>query len=287
MANIDFKAADATTKYQKATGAGTNLDPFIVEHLETNSAALKTALEIIDNFISGARGLVTEDNSAAIKTAVEIIDNIVAGTEAQVDVITSALPTGAATAANQSTANTALAAIQTAAEIIDNFISGARGLVTEDNSSAIKTAVEILDNIVSGSEAQVDVLTQPARDRLTDNVGAALQTDIILNDTTALTPKFAVIDAATSGDNTLIAAVAGKKIRVLAGLLVAAGTVTVRFESGAAGTALTGQMSLVANTGFQIPFVPVGNFETAVTTLLNLELSAAISVDGWLVYVEV
>src|SRR3970040_14013 len=130
MANIDFKATDATTKYQKATGAGTNLDPFIVEHLETNSAALKTALEIIDNFISGARGL-----------------------------------------------------------------------VTEDNSSAIKTAVEILDNIVSGSEAQVDVLTQPARDRLTDNVGAALQTDIILNDTTALTPKFAVIDAATSGDN--------------------------------------------------------------------------------------
>ena len=103
----------------------------------------------------------------------------------------------------------------------------------------------------------------------------------------ALTPKFAAIDAATSGDNTLVAAVASKKIRVLALFLVAAGTVNVRLESGAGGTALTGQMNLVANTGFVLPFNPAGWFETAVNTLLNLELSAAISVDGALTYVEV
>lgn len=34
-------------------------------------ASIKTAVELIDNFISGNRGLVTEDNSADIKTAVE------------------------------------------------------------------------------------------------------------------------------------------------------------------------------------------------------------------------
>ena len=33
---------------------------------EASAAAIKTAVEVIDNFISGARGLVTEDNSAAI-----------------------------------------------------------------------------------------------------------------------------------------------------------------------------------------------------------------------------
>lgn len=60
---------------------------------ETNSAAIKTAVELIDNFISGARGLVTEDNSAAIKAAVETIDNAIAGTEMQVDVVAS-LPAG-------------------------------------------------------------------------------------------------------------------------------------------------------------------------------------------------
>lgn len=104
---------------------------------------------------------------------------------------------------------------------------------------------------------------------------------------TAMTPKFAIIDAATSGDNTLVAAVASKKIRVLSLYLVAAGSVNVRFESGAGGTALSGQMNLVVNTGFVLPFNPLGWFETASNTLLNLELSGAVSVDGGLVYVEV
>jgi hypothetical protein len=53
-----------------------------------------------------------------------------------VKVTESALPTGAATSAAQTTAQTAL--------------------------DAIKTAVEILDNTVSGSEQQVDVVTVPA-----------------------------------------------------------------------------------------------------------------------------
>lgn len=104
---------------------------------------------------------------------------------------------------------------------------------------------------------------------------------------TVVTPKFAVIDAATSGDNTLVAAVTGKKVRVVAAFLVAAGAVNVRFESGAGGTALTGQINLVANTGFVLPYNPAGWFETGSSALLNLELSAAISVDGSLVYIEV
>lgn len=99
--------------------------------------------------------------------------------------------------------------------------------------------------------------------------------------------KYAVIDDATSGDNTLVAAVASRKIRVLALFMVSAGTVNARFEDGAAGTALTGQMNLVANSGFTLPFNPAGWFETSVNTLLNLELSAAVSVDGSITYIEV
>lgn len=133
----------------------------------------------------------------------------------------------------------------------------------------------------------VDVTRLPASARTTDSVAAALQTDAIMSNLTALTPKFVIIDHNTSGDNTILAAVTSKKIRVLALFLVSAGTVTVRFESGAGGPALTGQMNLVANTGFVLPFNPVGWFETASNTLLNLELSGAVSVDGSLVYVEV
>jgi len=118
-------------------------------------------------------------------------------------------------------------------------------------------------------------------------VQASIETSQMTVAGTVVAPKYAIIDAATSGDNTLVAANATKKLRVLAGFLVAAGTVNARFEGGAGGTALTGQMNLVANTGFVLPFNPAGWFETATNTLLNLELSAAISVDGSLTYIEV
>lgn len=99
--------------------------------------------------------------------------------------------------------------------------------------------------------------------------------------------KRAVIDHATSGNNTLVAAVAGKIIRVYQVVLISAGTVTVRFESAADGTALTGQLSLAVNVGFSSGFCPVGHFETLSGQLLNLELSGNVSVDGWLVYAEI
>lgn len=103
----------------------------------------------------------------------------------------------------------------------------------------------------------------------------------------ALTPKWAVIDHAATPDNTIVAAVAGKRIRVLSLFFVAAAAVTVRFESAAGGTALTGQMQLGANGILVLPFNPGGWFETVAGELLNMELSGAISVDGTLQYAEV
>jgi hypothetical protein len=100
--------------------------------------------------------------------------------------------------------------------------------------------------------------------------------------------KSAVIDNAASGDNTLVAAVTGKRIRVLAMIAVMTGTaVTIRFESGAGGTALTGQMQPTSGGGFVLPYNPIGWFETAASELLNMELSGAQSVDGVLRYVEI
>lgn len=99
--------------------------------------------------------------------------------------------------------------------------------------------------------------------------------------------KRAAIAASSSGDNTIVAAVAGKKIRVLSFALVCASAVTVRFEDGAGGTALTGQMEFAANSGISPPEIQSGHFETTAGTLLNLELSGAVSVAGWVNYVEV
>lgn len=242
--NAVLDQIEINTSYGDQTGGGVEASALRVT-LANDSTGV---LSVDDN-----GGSLTVDGTVAATQSGTWNVNNVSGTVS--------LPTGAATSANQSTANTALAAIQ--------------------------TAVEILDNIVSGSEAQVDIVTQPARAATTDTISAKLATDAIQDGTTALTPKFAAIDAASSGDNTLVAAVVGKKIRVLSLFLVAAGTVTTRFEDGAGGTALTGQMNVTTNSGFSLPFNPVGWFETSANTLLNLELSGAVSVDGCLTYVEV
>jgi len=129
---------------------------------------------------------------------------------------------------------------------------------------------------------------------LLDGLGLPVETQVttfnssaLYDGTTLVTPKFAVIDTATTPDTTIVAAVGGKKIRVLSAFMISAGSVNARFESGTGGTALTGQMNLVANSGFVLPFNPIGWFETAVAALLNLELSGAVSVDGALTYIEV
>lgn len=92
---------------------------------------------------------------------------------------------------------------------------------------------------------------------------------------------------AASGNNTLVAGVTGRKIRVLSAILVAAGTVSPKFQSGAGGTDLTGAMPMVANGVITLPFNPEGWFETAPGALLNLNLNVAISVTGVVTYVEV
>lgn len=219
------------------------------------------------------------------------------------------LPTGASTETtlgtrlSESDFDTKVGSLTEAAPATDTASSGLNGRLQRiaqrltslialvpaalTGSGNFKVAVQVAIPAGTNNIGDVDVLTQPARAATTDTITAKLATDAIMNGTTALTPKFAIIDAATSGDNTIIAAVASKKIRVLACFMVASAAVTTRFESGAAGTALTGQMNLAANGGFVLPFNPAGWFETASNTLLNLELSGATSVDGSIVYVEV
>lgn len=79
--------------------------------LEQNSAAIKAALEILDNIVSGNEAqvdiitmpTVTETNSNDIKTALQILDNIVSGNEAQVDIIT--MPTANVVQQNKSSSH--------------------------------------------------------------------------------------------------------------------------------------------------------------------------------------
>ena len=97
---------------------------------------------------------------------------------------------------------------------------------------------------------------------------------------------FAAIDVSASGDNTIVAADATRKIKVLSYNYVCDGTVAVRWKSGA-GSNLSGAKSFVANTGLcSAVGTPAGGhlLETAVNQALVLNLSAAIGVRGELSY---
>ena len=52
MAHLPVKNASGATVYLKATGSGTNdSNAFVIEHLETNSAAMLTSLQLIDDAV--------------------------------------------------------------------------------------------------------------------------------------------------------------------------------------------------------------------------------------------
>lgn len=152
MANFVTKDGAAATKYLKATGTGTDEDPLIIEHTEANSAAILTAIGDVEaalGDLATATDQVTANTAlAAIQAAVEALDNAISGNELQVDIVSSALPTGAATAANQDTQITHLAAIEAAVEALDSSTlpTGAATAANQDTANtalaAIQAAVE-------------------------------------------------------------------------------------------------------------------------------------------------
>lgn len=264
-----------------------------------------------------------------------------------VDVLSCALPTGAATAAKQpalgtaGTASSDVITVQGVASMTPIQIADNGGAITVDNGGtfAVQAACTLgaettkvigtvnvaaaqtiavtnagtfatqatlqagtaeIGKLAAGTAniGDVDVASIAAGDNNIGNVDIASAIPAGTNNigdvdvasfVNGKTIKRAVISGATSGDNTVIAAVADKKIKVLSLFLVAATAVTVRFESGAGGTALTGVMSIGANSGFVLPAPadPTNHwFETGVNTLLNMELGGAVQVSGAITYYE-
>ena len=60
----------------------------------------------------------------------------------------------------------------------------------------------------------------------------------------------------------------------------------MKFQSHVTPTDISGLAYEIANTGFTLPFCPVGWFQTIAGEALDLNLSAAKAVGGALVYVE-
>lgn len=122
---------------------------------------------------------------------------------------------------------------------------------------------------------------------LMGRVSSSLETGTIYNATTALTPKFAIITASSSGATTVVAAVTSKKIRVLRWRVSANGSVNVKWQSHVTPTDISGLSYGTQYKDCGGGFCPVGHFETVAGEALDINLSAAVAVSGELTYVEV
>lgn len=84
----------------------------------------------------------------------------------------------------------------------------------------------------------------------------------------------ALLSTSASGDNTVVAAIANCKIRVMSVAVVATLANVVTFKSGAA-TAISAAFPLGANGGMVLPFNEHGWFETATGEALVLNMGTA------------
>lgn len=104
--------------------------------------------------------------------------------------------------------------------------------------------------------------------------------------TESLPFKWAPINATASGDNTIIAAVTGRKIRVIAISFNAALAVGISFKSNPGNTKIE-QMLVAANGNFAANHFPGWFMETNVGEAFIMNNSLAINVRGSCAYVEI
>jgi hypothetical protein len=132
-------------------------------------------------------------------------------------------------------------------------------------------------------------VTAPAAARTTHSIAASIQTDVINEGLTLLTPKFfSETVTASDTDEELVAAVTGpsKRIRILSLVVHCAGTATTcTFESGTA--TRIHKVPAGANGGQVLGFNPVGWFQTAAGSSLTVTTGTGSDTEISGTYIEV
>lgn len=143
-------------------------------------------------------------------------------------------------------------------------------------------------NLGSGATIDLDPnaeLKLGANNKMVGKISAGADTSALYDGATALQPKFARISASASGNNTIVSAGVGMKIRVLRWGLTAAGDVNVKWVSNSGD--LTGVRPLTKYASAGGAYCPVGIFETGGDETLSLHLSDNVAVGGEITYVLV
>lgn len=189
----------------------------------------------------------------------------------------------------------------TSLQLLDDAVATVASAITTKGFAAVGTDgtnARVIKTDSSG-ELQVDILTLPALAAGTNLIGktaSGLDVSNLYDGSTALTPKFAKLSSASTGNQALVSAVVGKKIRILAlHIMATASTNAVYINDGTADLYADSTRKIPLDVtgatgpgGFSLPFNPVGWFETAATNRpLNVNLGSANGVVAVATYVEV
>lgn len=148
---------------------------------------------------------------------------------------------------------------------------------------AVDTTHGLPVSIVSDGALEAEITAGTA---LIGKTASGFDGSVLYEGTDALEIKNAAFDVSTLGDNEIVAAVSGKRIRVLQWGLAAGGDVDVKWKSGSS-TSISGTRPLTKYASAGGSPSPWGRFKTGVGEALNLNLTAAVPVGGELAYVEV
>ncbi len=176
---------------------------------------------------------------------------------------------GDASATNQLTANEHLNSINEA------LAAPLEVKLNQINNEGVATGIGAAD---PGTQRMVLANDQPT-------VPTAESSSTIYDGSEALIPQYALVSTGISGDNTVVAAVAGKKIRVLSYVFISSGTVTAIWQSGA--TDISGPMSFLASTGVSAGYNSKGHFETNAGEALQINQNSTAILGGHLTYIEI
>lgn len=120
-------------------------------------------------------------------------------------------------------------------------------------------------------------------------LGSRLDTSYVQASDVAIAPAFAFANvSAGQTDSSLVAAVTGKKIRVLSVVCVAGATatnITFNTKPGGSGVAISMLFANGINSGFCLPFSPVGWFDTGVGEGLTVTTGAGAATGVQVVYI--
>lgn len=178
----------------------------------------------------------------------------------------------------------------------DNFAQNVRAFLAGKNAAGnFNNLIADADN---SANAAIKLATIPARANAADpawtegnqvpastDLAGFQRAKVKFNTPTTAALSSASINAAASGNNTLVAAVAAQTVRVFRLFLVVAGTVDIIFRDGAA-TGFTGTMSFSKNGSMTIDFDGEPWFVTTAGNAFILNLSAAVQVSGRVYYTQ-